>query len=252
MILYKKPKFYLNFFQVIQLSISKFKILFIQIIIKGDNIITGLVGVVNVSNNITTKEIKNVLSLISYSDSNFVDNLFSDEKIIASRIHLGIIEEKDSPFQKSGVYSWVEGEIYNFNEILELFKYNSKTFSELLIDAHVDNHLETVLSKINGCFTAIIYDKSELKLISDRYGMKPLYIYNNEEKFAWVSEIKALLALKCFKPRINTHVINCFMDLGYLLGDVTWFKDVKLINAASVITYSLKQRKLIEEKRYWK
>lgn len=209
-------------------------------------------GAVNVSNNITTQEIKNALSLISYSDSDFNDNLFSDENILASRVHLGIIGEKDSPFQKSGVYSWIEGEIYNLNEILELFKYNSKTFSELLIDAYIKNQLEMVLSMIDGSFTAILYDKRELKLISDRYGMKPLYFWNNEGNFAWVSEVKALLALKCFTPEINTPAINCFMDLGHLLGDTTWFKDVKMINAASIITYSLKERKIMENQRYWK
>jgi len=150
------------------------------------------------------------------------------------------------------VYSWIDGEIYNLNEVLELFKYNSKTFSELLIDAYTNKKLETVLSKIDGCFTAILYNKSELKLISDRYGMKPLYIWNNEDNFAWVSEVKALLALKCFKPEINTKAIKCFMDLGHLLGDLTWFRDVKMINAASVITYSIKKRELLEEKRYWK
>jgi asparagine synthetase B (glutamine-hydrolysing) len=150
------------------------------------------------------------------------------------------------------VYSWIDGEIYNLNEVLELFKYGSKTFSELLIDAYKNKQLETVLSKIDGCFTAILYDKNEVKLISDRYGMKPLYIWNNEDSFAWVSEVKALLALECFKPEINTKAIKCFMDLGHLLGDITWFKDVKMINAASIITYSLKQRELLEENRYWK
>lgn len=135
---------------------------------------------------------------------------------------------------------------------MELFKYNSKTFSELLIDAYSNKQLETVLSKIDGCFTAILYNKNELKLISDRYGMKPLYLWNDEGNFAWVSEIKALLAFKCFKPEINSQAIDCFMDLGHLLGDITWFKDVKMINAASVITYSLKQREIIEKKLYWK
>ena len=215
-------------------------------------IIPGLVGIINFLNRITSEEIENALSMIRYSNSDIVDDLFIDEFIIASRSHLGIIGEKNSPFQKSGVYSWIEGEIYNLNEIVEMFKYNSKTFSELLIDAYINNQLETVLSKIDGCFAAILYDKSELKLISDRYGMKPLYLWNNGNQFAWVSEVKALLALKVFKPEINLQAINCFMDIGHFLGDITWFKDVKLINAASIITYSIKRRKIVEEKRYWK
>jgi len=133
-----------------------------------------------------------------------------------------------------------------------VFKYNSKTFSELLIDAFNNDQLETVLSKIDGCFAAILYDKNELKLISDRYGMKPLYLWNDEGNFAWVSEIKALLAFKNFIPEINSQAIDCFMDLGHLLGNITWFKDVKMINAASIITYSLKQREIKEKKLYWK
>ena len=203
-------------------------------------------------NKITTEEIKNALNMIRYSNSDIIDDLIFDEYIIASRTHLGIIGEKNSPFQKSGVSSWIEGEIYNLNEILELFNYHSKTFSELLIDAHIDNQLEMVLSKIDGCFAAILYDQSELKIISDRFGMKPLYLWNNGNYFAWVSEVKALLALKVFKPEINIPAITCFMDLGHFLGDNTWFKDVKLINAASIITYSLKRKKIIENKRYWK
>jgi len=192
------------------------------------------------------------LSLISYSKSDITDNLFNDENIIASRIHLGIIGAKNSPYQKSGFYLWVDGEIYNLHEILEQFNYSSESFSELIIDAYNNKHLEIVLSKVDGCFNAILYDKSKLILISDRYGMKPLYIWNNKENFAWVSEIKALLGFKCFKPKINSQAINCFMDLGHLLGDITWFKGVKMIPAASIITYSLKKEKLIEIKRYWK
>ncbi|MHA1748963.1 MAG: hypothetical protein ACTSYF_10040, partial [Promethearchaeota archaeon] len=191
--------------------------------------------------------------MISYNnDLEVRDSLFSDENIIASRIHLGIIGEKSSPFQKSGVYAWIDGEIYNLNEVLELYKYSSKSFSELLIDAYLDNQLELVLSKIDGCFSAILYNQIELKLISDRYGMKPLYIWNDGINFAWVSELKALLAIKSFKPEINQKAINCFMDLGHLLGEITWFKNVKLMNAASIITFSIKKRKILEYKRYWK
>ncbi len=190
--------------------------------------------------------------MISYTSSDKFDDIYSDEKIIASRVHLGILGEKNTPFQKSGIYSWIEGEIYNLNEIVKLFKYKSKTFSELLIDAYIDNNLETVLSKIDGIYSAILYDKKKLKFISDRYGMKPLYIWNNNDCFAWVSELKALLPFKAFIPIINIQAIKCFMDLGHLIGEITWFKDVKLMNASSVITYSLEKRKVVEEKRYWK
>ena len=80
-------------------------------------------------NNFKIEEIKKAINTISYSSSDIFDDIFSDEKIITSRVHLGIIGEKSSPFQKLGVYSWIDGDIYNLNEILKLFEYNSKTFS---------------------------------------------------------------------------------------------------------------------------
>lgn len=134
--------------------------------------------------------------MMQYSISYIKDNIFSDDSIISSRIHFNIIGENETTFQKLGLYTWIEGEIYNFSEIIELFKYSSRSFAELLIDAYIDSRLENVLSKIDGCFTAILYNKNELKLISDRYGMKPLYLWNDGYNFAWVSELKALLAKK--------------------------------------------------------
>lgn len=190
--------------------------------------------------------------MISYTNSDIIDRVFSDENIVASRIHFGIIGAAGSPFQKLGVFVWIEGEIYNFNEILELFNFKSKYFEELLIDAHHNNKLDIVLSKIDGCFSAVLYDKTLIQLISDRFGMKPLYYWENKNNFAWVSEIKALLAFECYKPEIDPNLVKCFMDLGHFLGENTWFKDVKLLNASTILTYSLKQKKIIEKKRYWK
>ena len=190
--------------------------------------------------------------MISYTNSDITDSVFSDENIIASRVHLGIIGAPDSPFQKSGVFVWIEGEIYNFNEILELFNFKSRHFEELLIDAYHNNKLDIVLSKIDGCFSAVLYDKAVIKLISDRFGMKPLYYWGKKNNFTWVSEIKALLAFEYYKPEIDPKVVKCFMDLGHLLGENTWFKYVKLINASTILTYSLKLKKIVENKRYWK
>ena len=159
---------------------------------------------------------------------------------------------KSSPFQKSGIYCWIDGEIYNRDNILNYFDYDSKSFSELLIDAYSNNNLELVLSKIDGYFNAVLYTKSNLYLISDRYGMKPLYIWNNGNNFAWASELKAFLAFNSFKPTINENAITCFLNLGHLLGQITWFKNVNMIKAATIVKYSIKKKKIINEKRYWK
>lgn len=50
--------------------------------------------------------------MMQYSISDIEDNIFSDESIISSGIHLNIIRENDTTFQKLGLYTWIEGRIY--------------------------------------------------------------------------------------------------------------------------------------------
>ena len=53
----------------------------------------------------------------------------------------------------------------------------------------------------NGMFAIAIYDKEKDKLIlgRDRLGVKPLYIYQNNNEIFFSSEIKSFLHVDSFK-----------------------------------------------------
>lgn len=181
------------------------------------------------------------------------DDLFEDNLISASRVHLNKIGEKSSPTKKNGIFIWIEGEAYNLPELSNDFKYNNNAdFSSALLVAYENNQLDDFLNKLDGYFCAVIYDqnKKQIKLISDRYGMRMLYWYYSEGQFSWASEVKGILALDNIDKIIDPTSFNCFMDLGYLLGEHTWFEKIKLIKPATILSFDLLKQE-IHQHHYW-
>jgi asparagine synthase (glutamine-hydrolysing) len=90
------------------------------------------------------------------------------------------------------------GEIYNFLEVRnELVKkgyvFKTESDSEVLLAAYAE-WKEHFVSKLNGMWALAIYDRQEksLFLSRDRYGVKPLYYFNNGSRFIFASEIQAI------------------------------------------------------------
>ena len=85
------------------------------------------------------------------------------------------------------------GEIYNYKELKkELenlgYKFKNQSDTEVLIN-YYEHYGVKGLKKINGHFAFAIYDKKERSLLlsRDRFGVKPLYYYADEEKFIFSS-----------------------------------------------------------------
>ena len=82
------------------------------------------------------------------------------------------------------------GEIYNFkilrSELEAKFKkkFLNNTDTQVLLELVSVFGLENALKKIEGMFAFVIWDKKlkNLTLARDRYGEKPLFYYNDEEK----------------------------------------------------------------------
>lgn len=182
------------------------------------------------------------------------DQMFTSNDMAASRVHLGNIGEKNSPTQSDSVAVWVEGEVYNLDELSDEFSLpKGVSFTHALIETYNKNQLPLFLSKIDGYFCAVLYDQyhQQIKLISDRYGMRMLYWYWYQGQFAWASEVKGILVLNNIDKTIDSSSFDCFMDIGYLLGEHTWFEQIKLIKPATVLTFDINKKKVSQE-YYWK
>ena len=181
------------------------------------------------------------------------DDLFEDGSIAASRVHLGHIGEKTSPYNCGAVRLWIEGEAYNIKEVAAQLRLVEKGFAANMVEAYRAGKLDSYLNLLDGYFCAVLCDsrKKSVKLISDRYGMRMLYWYFKDGLFAWASEVKGILALESINKTIDASSPQCFLDLGYLMGEHTWFEHIKLITPTTVLDFDITSQ-TIEQHHYWK
>jgi asparagine synthase (glutamine-hydrolysing) len=131
----------------------------------------------------------------------------------------------------SGRYRLVfNGEIFNFRELRQslegkvAFKSNSDT--EVLLHLLIREG-ETCLSRLNGFFAFALYDRDEesLLLARDRFGVKPLLWYADEDKFLFASEMKALLQYG-FEKQLDFASLRLFLQLNYVPAPHTIFRNI--------------------------
>ncbi len=98
------------------------------------------------------------------------------------------------------------GEIYNLQEL----KYRLLPFS-ICFEGHSDTEVilycylvfgAKIFSEFNGIFAFAIYENNHLILCRDHIGVKPLFYWNQKEKFVFASEIKGIFSYG-ITPKIN-------------------------------------------------
>jgi len=112
------------------------------------------------------------------------------------------------------------GEIYNYKEIRhELknkgYKFTSESDTEVIMASYIEWG-ELCVNRFIGMWSFALYDKrkGELFLSRDRFGIKPLYFVHKDNKFAFASEIKALLALDFVEAKANINAVIEFLAFG--------------------------------------
>ncbi len=146
------------------------------------------------------------------------------------------------------------GEIYNFKELKKEFfpadTFRSHTDTEVILKMY-QKFGAGFVRYLNGAFAIALFDKSEnkLHLFRDRLGIKPLYVYCDDDTFAFASELKAFKALGLpflFQPE---NVQN-YLVFKYLPENQTLIKNVRKFPPAThgiIIPGTLQQ----ENKQYW-
>ncbi|MFN9953501.1 MAG: asparagine synthetase B, partial [bacterium] len=84
-----------------------------------------------------------------------------------------------------------------------------------------------------------IYDKEKqyLFLSRDRFGIKPLYYFQNKMGFAFASEIKALLALDVVKPEADMTSVFEYISFGATTDpSANLFKQIQLLPPSHNLT----------------
>lgn len=137
-----------------------------------------------------------------------------------------------------GKYTIVfNGEIYNYIELREDLLTKGHTFhsnsdTEVLLNLYIE-YGEAFLDKLNGMFAFVILNNETGEIFGarDRFGIKPLYYLEDQERVLFASEIDSLLEFPGIgKLHINDKALyNYFVYNRTDYDDTTFYNQIKKI-----------------------
>ena len=155
----------------------------------------------------------------------------------------------------AGLALTFNGEIYNFRELREElaglgYRFTRNSDTEVLLRAY-EHWRENVIDHLRGMFALAIWDarNERLFLARDRFGEKPLFLYEAGGELFFASEIKALLELPGPKPPVSLEAVWDYLAYRYVPGPRTLFCGIRKLQPGSSATW---EKGRLTERRYWR
>jgi asparagine synthase (glutamine-hydrolysing) len=146
------------------------------------------------------------------------------------------------------------GEIYNFRDLrAELrglgYCFTLDSDTEVLLRAY-QHWGAGVVHHLRGMFAFAIWDarNERLFLARDRFGEKPLFLYEDSNGLYFASEIKALLRLPGIRGEVDFKSVWDYLAYRYVPGPKTLFTGIRKLMPG---TTALWERGRLTETRYW-
>ena len=146
------------------------------------------------------------------------------------------------------------GEIYNYPELRRDLENRGYTFrsgsdTEAILYLYREYGPE-IVTKLNGMFAIAIWDDSrgQLFLARDHFGVKPLYYCHQGRRFAFASEVKALLTLEDMPRRINFRALHQYLTFLWVPDPLSLFDEILKLPAGHYAIYRDGQ---LQVTQYW-
>jgi asparagine synthase (glutamine-hydrolysing) len=137
------------------------------------------------------------------------------------------------------------GEIYNYrdlrNELEEQgIEFRTTSDTEVLLECLIHHDVEAVLPRLEGMFAFALYDSHErlLTIARDRFGIKPLFFYDQQDSFIFASEIAAMRPWIRFEAdllSISSYLHGPPVQQGPAKG-FSFFKHIKTLAPGTLVT----------------
>ena len=177
--------------------------------------------------------------------------------LLHSRLNIiDLHEQANQPFVLDNHVLLFNGEIYNYKELREQlpdtnWKTNSDT--EVLLHYYL-KYGENCVDHFEGMWAFAIYDKQTKRLLlsRDRFGEKPLYVWERPEGVYFASETRFLWAMAGHRSPVNYRHIFRYLVNGYkslYKTDEEFYEDIRALPYASLATIGFDG--LVRVSRYW-
>jgi len=209
----------------------------------------GIAGFINNKNKENIGKVLESLQHRGPDAQNF--NIIDNVTLLHTRLSIQDLAHGTQPMKYKQYNIVFNGEIYNHIELRQKHNLLCKTSSdtETLLCLYDKLGLKC-LDKLDGMFAFAIYDskKQNLILARDRSGKKPLYLYQQDDKLIFASELNAIKEI--IDTEVNEVNIAKYLRAGMLYNIDTPYKNIQEIDAGS---YSIIDTTTLEIKstKWW-
>ncbi len=147
------------------------------------------------------------------------------------------------------------GEIYNFQPLRAQLsaaghRFRSQSDTEVLVHLYEERG-PSFVEAIDGMFAIAIWDAraGRLVLARDRAGKKPLFVYRDQKRLVFGSEIKAIAAHPDVPIVMDDEQVPRYLTFGYVPHPATFYRGVAHVEPASVVVVEADGR--TASRRYW-
>lgn len=166
-----------------------------------------------------------------------------EKRVACGYVGLGLINSDPKPVCSTDgkIWLWLCGELYHV----------TGDHARLALATYLDAGSKG-LCKLEGAFLIAVWDgyTGQFWLVNDRFGLYPLYYAYVPQYFSFAPEIKAVLCAPTVPRCLDTTAIAQYMRFQQLLGERTWFEDVRLLSPASLVCY-VPNTNSLSIIRYW-
>lgn len=222
----------------------------------------GISGVMNCGDRETLARMTHIQAHRGPDDSGLWERKFPDGSYVGlgSR-RLAILDLSSvghMPMCNEDRTVWItyNGEIYNFVELRRELEGKGHTFAshtdtEVIIHLYEQEGTDCV-KRLNGMFAFAICDlrsgSPTLFVARDHFGVKPFYYFHDGKRFAFASEIKALLHVPGIESELDPESLHQYLTFLWVPDPKTMFRRILKLPAGHYATMRDGKLKLTQ---YW-
>lgn len=149
------------------------------------------------------------------------------------RLAITDLQNGNQPKKAGDWIIYLNGEIYNYKELAKELKIKSNSDTEVIAEGLNQSGIEFV-KRLNGMFVILAIKGEDVYVMRDRYGIKPIYYFENSKEIVIASEIKSLLKHPDYSIEENNFAVRQFMCFNNIFTDETFFKGIYKLEKGTV------------------
>ncbi len=194
---------------------------------------------------------------ITYASDDLTDR-WNDSHLAIARVHHGIVNPETQPvFNEDGSLCIVmDGEVFDYDlekrSLIERGHHFRLPGNDVEYGLHLyEEYGPEAFAKLNGSFLLALYDRTthELLLVNDRFSSHPLFYYCDGERLIFGTQLRPLLQFPPLPRRLYLQAVFEFFAFQCVLGDRTFYEDVKILPSASIVRF---RNGMLSSGRYWR